>query len=69
MSILRNLVMSKDSTGNFKVVPWMTQAHFITLWRMVYYIFDCQNDDDVSIPNNINKIRKFKKISPLGRMQ
>ncbi|XP_065173523.1 TBC1 domain family member 9 isoform X2 [Atheta coriaria] len=46
MSILRNLVMSKDSTGNFKVVPWMTQAHFITLWRMVYYIFDCQNDDD-----------------------
>ncbi|KAF7989163.1 hypothetical protein HCN44_007473 [Aphidius gifuensis] len=45
LSSLRNLLETKDNSLNLKIVPKMTQRHFIALWKTLYDLFPAQPED------------------------
>ena len=45
MDSLRSMIASKDSPLDFKVVPKMSQRHFIALWRTLCDMFPVQPEE------------------------
>ncbi|XP_014214910.1 TBC1 domain family member 9 isoform X1 [Copidosoma floridanum] len=45
MGSLRSMIVSRDSPLDLKVVPKMSQQHFIALWKTLYDMFPAQPED------------------------
>ncbi|CAB0033563.1 unnamed protein product [Trichogramma brassicae] len=45
MGSLRSMIASRDSPLDLKIVPKMSQLHFIALWKTLYDMFPNQPDD------------------------
>lgn len=62
MGSLRSMLESKDSPLDLKIVPKMSQRHFIALWKTLYDMFPAQPEDQevyhsiASIGNRLKKL-------------
>lgn len=45
MGSLRSMIASRDSPLDLKIVPKMSQPHFIALWKTLYDMFPSQPED------------------------
>lgn len=45
MDSLRSMIASRDSPLDLKVVPKMSQRHFIALWKTLYDMFPAQLEE------------------------
>lgn len=45
MGSLRSLIASRESLMDLKIVPKMTQRHFIALWKTLYDMFPAQPEE------------------------
>lgn len=45
MGSLRSLIASRDSPLDLKIVPKMSQQHFIALWKTLFDMFPAQPED------------------------
>jgi len=64
MGSLRSMIASKDSPLDLKIVPKMSQGHFIALWKTLYDMFPAQPEEQetyhcIASIGNVYCIQKF----------
>lgn len=62
LTLLRNIIETKDITPDLINIPRMLQSHFISLWNTIYDILQINSNDLVSFTTNISLWFRFKEF-------